>query len=881
MKVIKVKVFLMCLLLLFLKAYAKQNNQKSVQAYRINEPIKIDGILEETTWDGAVVSDFVQSDPIDGASPTEKTTVWVGFDENALYIAARLHDSQPDKIIARLGRRDDLVDSDWFMVAIDPYYDRRSGYQFGVNPAGSIIDMTLYNDVGQDNTWDGVWESATQINDKSWTVEMWIPFHQLRFKKKGNYVWGINFRRTIKRKNEEDTFVWIPREESGYVSHFARLEGIKDIKPGHNIELLPFTGGNAAFSPAEEGNPFQTGKDFSTNGGIDLKFALKSNLILDVSANPDFGQVEVDPAVINLTAIETYYTEKRPFFIEGANIFNFGSGGVFSLSAFDWANPSFFYSRRIGRSPQGSVNTNGYVEYPDWTTILAAAKITGKIGNGWNIGFLSALTSREFAEIDLNGEGWKEEVEPFSYYGVLRVQKEFNKGREGLGFITTSVIRDLSTGYLQDILNRNAFSLAVDGWTFLNRERTWVIIGWFGGTIVSGSKRAISHLQRSYLHYYQRPDASHVEVDEDATSLRGWAGRLYITKQGGNFIFNASLGAISPGFDSTDIGFQYEGDVFNAHIQAGYAFLHPGKVFRRWNFIFAAARNYDFGGNRIQEQLFFRLYAQLLNYWEGNIIVNFRPDRWSNRLTRGGPLVSYPASINTSFGINSDNRKPVVLSLNGSYDKGESGDNGWSASVGFRWKPRSNISLSINPGFSFNHSVAQWVSGVEDPLMTETYGKRYVFGTIDQKTLSCSIRVNWIFTPKLSLQTYIQPFIAVGAYDGYKELAQPGSFDFNIFGEANSTISYDAGIYSVDPDGMGHAPPFSFSNPDFNYKSLRGTIVLRWEYRPGSTLYAVWTQNRADYSHPGEFKFRRDFSNLLNAAGDNIFMIKFTYRFQL
>jgi hypothetical protein len=866
------------------KSGSQEQTQRVIAAVRAEEPIEVDGFLKEEVWQGEGYSGFIQSDPEDGAPASEKTVVRVAYDDRAIFVSARLYDSEPGKILNRLGRRDEFVDSDWFIFSVDPYYDRRSGYQFAVNPSGTKVDWTIYNDENRDHTWDGVWECKTRIDEKGWTVEIRIPFEQLRFKARQHYVWGVNFRRFIKRKNERAGLIWIPKKESGFVSHFARLEGINNIKTGRYIEVLPYSIGKAAFEAKEEGNPFATGKDYFGNAGIDLKVGLKSNLTLDFTANPDFGQVEVDPAVINLSAAESYYREKRPFFIEGANIFRFGRGGSNRNIGANWGNPRFFYSRRIGRPPQGSVDTDGCVNYPEWSTILAAAKITGKIGKGWNIGFLGSLTQREFAVIDLEGERSRQEVEPLSSYTVLRAQKEFNRGRQGLGFITTAVLRNLRNLELKDILNRNAFSFGIDGWTFLDRDKTWVITGWFGGTRVSGSKEKILDLQDSYPHYFQRPDATHVEIDENATSMSGWAGRVTLNKQKGNFIVNAALGAISPGFDSRDMGFQWDGDVINGHIMLGYRSFKPGKIFRRWFVNALHQRNYDFGGHKIGEQRITAwTYVQFLNYWSGRVEFGMSGERWDYELTRGGPLGYIPSSKWFEFSVHSDDRKPLVISAHNFFLSGKSGARIWAAFMGLRWKPRSNFTLAIFPEYVNEHITAQWVTAVEDEFMTDTYGTRYIFGTMDQKTLSCSIRMNWIFSPTLSLQAYIQPFISVGAYTGLKELARPKSFDFNRYGDNGSTISYWEAdeLYMVDPDGPGPAPAFDFENPDFNYKSLRGTVVLRWEYRPGSILYLVWTQKRADHSYPGDFRFGRDFGNLLRAPGDDIFMIKFTYRFKI
>ncbi|MCP2604677.1 carbohydrate binding family 9 domain-containing protein [Candidatus Aminicenantes bacterium AH-873-B07] len=869
--------------LIFSFVEAKQTQeQKIIRAIRTNEQIRVDGILKEKVWKNRGYSDFVQSDPIDGAKPTEKTVVWIAYDDEALYVAAQLYDSQPELIVCRLGRRDDFLDSDWFIFAIDPYYDRRSGFQFAVNPAGSIVDWTLYNDEWRDNTWDGVWDWAVNVNEKGWTVEIKIPFNQLRFQKREEYIWGVNFVRIIKRKNERDTYVWIPKGDSGYVSRFAKLIGIRNISPGRHIEFFPYTVGEAKFSPSEPGNPFKTGKDYLGNIGFDIKIGVRSNLTLDATINPDFGQVEVDPAVINLSAYETYYQEKRPFFIEGSNIFNaFGRGGSTMNVNINFAPPSFFYSRRIGRSPQGYVSRSGYIKFPDRTTILGAFKLTGKI-NGLNLGFINAFTAREYAEIDFKGRHFKEEVEPFSYYGVLRLQKEFNEGRHGIGFIATSVIRNLRNENLEDILNKRAFSLAIDGWTFLDKNKGWVLTGWLGGTLVEGSKTAILNLQKSSLHYFQRPDAKHVKLNEEATSLKGWSGRFTLSKQKGNFIFNMAIGAISPGFDCNDIGFQYNSfDVINSHIVFGYRWLHPGKIFRYWWFIIATFRNYDFGGNKTWEGYGIAVNGQFLNYWGFDFMFGYNPDILSNDLTRGGPLAVIPYGYQINFSISSDSRKSIVLNASTSlYNRPLEGYH-WNASLSLRWKPRSNIDISFRPGFYLRHSDIQWVTKIDDPFMIDTYGTRYIFAEIKQKTLFSEIRINWTFSPKLSLQLYFQPFIAVGKYSEFKELARPRSFVYNIFGEDSSTIIYSNGKYIVDPDGPGPAPVFSFWNPNFNFKSLRGTVVLRWEYLPGSTLYFVWTQNRTDYSHPGDFNFMRDLESLFTAKGDNIFLIKISYRWNI
>lgn len=877
----KLSVFLWCFFLLLTGLESTLSEEKEVWAIKIKGPIKIDGILEESPWQSQGFTGFTQSEPLDGEPATEKTTVWVGYDLSHLYIAARLYDSEPKNIITRLGRRDDELESDWFVVAVDPYFDKRSGFQFEVNPSGSIRDGTLFNDEGKNYTWDGVWSYAAHRDKKGWSVEIKIPYNQLRFKKKEQYIWGINFIRIIKRKNEKSFFSWVPKEESGYVSRFVVLRGIKDIKPSRLFDFMPFAVGKASVKPMEPGNPFQTGKEWTGNAGFDLKAGLKSHLTLNMTVNPDFGQVEVDPAVINISDQETYYEEKRPFFIEGADIFRFGTGGANTVRYIGWDNPDFFYSRRIGRSPQGYVQPYGYVDYPAWTTILTAAKVTGKIGRGWNIGFLSALTNRENATIEVNGERSKQEIEPFSYYGVMRAQKEFNQGNQGLGFIATSVLRNFQTDKLEEMIPNSAFAFAVDGWSFLDKDKTWVLTGWFGSTHVSGSQEAITLLQLSPLHYFQRPDVDYVHVNQDATSLSGWAGRLFLNKQKGNIVFNTAAGVMSPGFNSMDMGYHARGDVIHGHIETGYQTFHPGNVFRTWKLALAACRGYDFGGNKINENYILTASGRFLNYWSTVFLMSYDPTRYNHYLTRGGPIAEYPWGFTRSLSIQSDNRKKIIGSLSAHYRIHPYGAYNWSFYAGLKWKPRSNLSLSLSPGYMWRHSAGQWVTRVEDELKTETYGVRYVMSDIVVETIPIEIRINWTFTPKLSLQAYLQPYIGVGDYFDFKEWEKPRTFDFEVYGEENSTISLNDGVYTFDPDGSGPAESFSLRNPDFNLKSLRGTVVLRWEYSPGSTLFAVWTQNRADYSYPGQFDFSRDIQALFRAPGDHIFLIKVNHRFKL
>lgn len=823
-----------------------------VDAIRLAAPITIDGKLTEHVWqNGSGFSQFTQRDPIEGAPPTEKTVVHLAYDDEAIYIGARMFDSAPDSIIARLGRRDAFLTADQFGVYIDSYYDRRSGYYFSVNAAGTLYDGVLYNDEWDDDSWDGVWEAQVKIDEQGWTAEIRIPYSQLRFQKRDSYVWGVNFRRDIARKNESNFLVFRPKNSSGFVSRFADLVGIEKISPPRRMEILPYTTTKAEYLQHAAGNPFNDGSRYLPGLGADFKIGLGSNLTLDATVNPDFGQVEVDPAVVNLSDVETFFQEKRPFFIEGASTFRFGNGGANSNWSFNFPNPQFFYSRRIGRAPQGSTPAADFSDVPLGTNILGAAKLTGKLAKNVNFGTLHALTSRETADLQTTGQRWRAEVEPLTYYGVMRAQKEIHDGRQGLGVLSTLTARRFDDNLLRDQINSSALALGVDGWTFLDKDKKWVVTGWTGMSRVTGNEARLTALQRSSRHYLQRPDAKNFSVDEAATSLTGYAGRFAINKQKGNVVFNAAVGFVDPRFDINDMGFLFRGDVINAHVAGGYKWTKPGKITRYAQFNNAIFQSFDFDGNSIWTGVWHSGYFEFLNYYSLNYFLAYNPETVNNRRTRGGPLTINRPGYEIGFFANSDSRKTWVFGL-GSFGYSRGAGN-WDRSIDFsvEWKPAANVSVQLNPFLLWNIEDAQYVTEVEDPAATATFGKRYAFAELNHTELSASMRLNWTFTPRLSLQFYAQPLVSAGDYHNVKSLVRPKSYEFE---------KYDGVTVS-----------------DFNFKSLRGNAVLRWEYLSGSTLYFVWTQSRSDFEDTGEFRFNRSFDRLLSATADNIFLIKASY----
>ncbi len=858
-----------------------------VRAHKLSEPVSVDGVLNEYMYRSIhPISNFVQKEPDQGAAPSEKTEVWVAYDDEALYIAARLYDSNPDSIMALLDRRDNLNTADWFGVFIDSYRDKRSGNYFVVGPAGSIGDGVMYNDDWDDDDWDGVWLAKTQVDETGWTMEMRIPFSQLRFQNKEKQVWGINFRRDIGRKNEQIYLVYTPRMESGYVSRFPELIGIEGIRPSNALEVLPFVTTKAEYTHPSPGNPFNNGSRYTPDLGADIRYGISSNLILNATVNSDFGQVEVDPAVVNLSDVESFFNEKRPFFVEGANIFtNYGQGGGRNFWNFNFPYTTPFYSRRIGRTPHGNdtLGSTDHLDMPFATRILGAGKVTGKIADVWNVGTIHAVTAREFADYKIGGIRNRAEVEPMTYYGVGRLQRDYNDGHQGIGILSTHTRRQFFDNALKDGLNSSGSFVGLDGWTFLDSSKTWVVTGYGNLSNVQGDRIRITQLQRNSQHYFQRPDASHVDVDSNATSMTGYAARFYLIKQKGNTFFNSSLGFINPRYEVNDLGFLSRADVVNMHVGAGYNWTEPDGTFRRKELGGGIGQSYDFQNNLIHRVIVHFGFAQLMNYYTLNWSFAVNPNETvNNRRTRGGPLTINKPGYETNFLLNSDNSKDVVAEASfNSYNSDHTEYKNFNFWIQYR--PAPHITFSIGPQFEDETQRLMYIGEFEEPTATATYGHQYLFSQLAYKSVSANIRLNWTFTPTLSLQLYLQPLLSSGLYSKFKELSQSKTDNYLVYGKQGSTIQYveSTNRYLFDADGDGPSAAKSFDNPDFNFKSLRGNAVLRWEYLPGSVLYFVWTQNRNDEENNGDLQFNRSVDRLIRAKADNIFLVKLSYYFNM
>jgi Domain of unknown function (DUF5916)/Carbohydrate family 9 binding domain-like len=852
----------------------------TVRAVRSASPVVLDGRLDEPAWGEALAATgLLQSEPNEGQPATERTEIRIVYDDEAMYVGARMFDSEATKIRGRLSRRDDYhIDADYVTIYLDPHHDHLTGARFQVTAAGSLGDATLFNDTDEDESWDGVWDAKVTVDDKGWTAEIRIPFSQLRFASGEHQTWGLNVERSIRRKNESDWWELVLKKENGRVSRLGHLEGLDGIPPRPHLDLLPYTTARAEYVAPAPGDPFNSGRRYFGSAGLDLKWGVTSSLTLDGTVNPDFGQVEVDPAVVNLTAFETFYEEKRPFFTEGSNIFgNFGRSGTNSYDGFNRVDPTLFYSRRIGRSPQGPADGD-FVDQPTATTILGAAKLTGKTASGWSVGLIDAVTGREAARVDSAGRELSVDVEPPTNYLVGRAKRDI-ANRSSVGVIFTSVARSLGASPLANILNSRAYMVGTDGHLFLDSKRDWVVHGLFAGSHVQGSPASIFGLQRNSAHYFQRPDAPQVSVDAARTSLSGWDGQLNLNKNSGDVTVNAALWGVSPGFEVNDAGYFRTADRAGVHGVLVWKRPTPDRWTRSRSLVSAAYSTWNFNRENQGSGYFLAVNTTLLNYWDiqGQAIAS--RSAFDDRLTRGGPSARKVPGWSFYTTIESDSRKRLGVELTGnhSFDTAGGFDSGVSLALDIR--PSSSLTISTGPQITRGHSIAQYVRTVVDPLAVATFGSRYVCGDLNQTEVSMTTRVDLIFTPKASLQVYMQPLLSTGTYWNFKELAQARTLDFLIYGQSGSALSYDPRlrVYTADPDGAGPAPAFSFGAPDFNFKSLRVNAIFRWEWRLGSALYVVWTQQRQDLANPGDFALRRDISSMFGARGDNVFAVKLAY----
>jgi hypothetical protein len=840
-----------------------------VRAAPVNVPIHVDGRLTEPAWALAEpATTFTQLDPSEGAAASELTEVRILLGRHALYVGARLADRTPDRITARLARRDAKAESDWFEFQLDPYHDHRTAVAFAITPAGALRDALILPDGSRDDSWDPVWEAAAVVDSLGWTIEARVSLSQLRYRAGATSEWGIQLVRRISRRQETAVFAFVPKSEQGGVSRFGHLTGVEGLAAPRRLELLPH-----ALARVERRSVSKS----SASAGLDLRLGVWGDLTLAGTVNPDFGQVEVDPAVVNLTAFETFYPERRPFFIEGSDVFRFGESRA--DRPFDFSRP--FHSRRIGRPPQRVLDGEASADAPAETTIDGAVKLTGRPAEGWAVGLVDAITGPENAGyLDGFGARQRATVEPLTNFTIARVRREFAGGATTVGALVTAVHRNLADSALSALLHRAAWVGGAD-LTHAWANHAWQLDVSLLASHLTGTPRAVLRAQEAPARYLQRPDAKGLGVDSTRTTLSGWVAQAGLAKTAGaHWLGSVAYQEASPGFENNDAGFVRRVNVRSATATATYKEDRPGRLLRRYSLTARTNQTWNFDGARTFSVVSVSARGQFDNYWDLTLELEYFPNFQDDRASRGGPMVLVPDGPGTRIEFSSDPRR--TWSLGGSaYRNGIVGDvyHEGSATLFVRVRPSPTLEVQVEPAAQRNTLTYQYVTAIPDAYNTRTFGTRYVFARLEQTELAVITRADWTITPSLSLQFFVQPLVSAGSYHDFKELRAPGSFTFEVYGRDAGTIVLDpvTAELVVDPDGAGPAAMFRFEDPTFNLRSLRGNAVVRWEFHPGSTLFLVWQQQREDFAPVGTFAFGRDYGALFRAPAENVFHFKIAY----
>ncbi len=852
------------------------------RAVRRTAPVRIDGQLDDASWREAEPSgDFLQSWPAPGKAATERSEVRVLYDDQALYVGVRMFDASPDSIASGLGRRDATgatgIYSDWVHLVVDSYHDRRTAFRFSATPRGVQKDVYHYNDGQEDLNWDAVWEVGTQVDSLGWVAEYRIPLSQLRYGASGQdgaRTWGFQVQREIARRSERDTWApWTP-QDGGFVSRFGDLAGLVGVPQPERLEVMPYLSTRVTRAPGDAANPFYRRTSSKPSVGGDIKYGLPSGLTLSATVNPDFGQVEVDPAVVNLSAFETFFPEKRPFFLEGSDVFGFGQ----VVRQNDYGGQFFLYSRRIGRQPQRAVRDARFVDAPEQASIAGAAKVTGKVG-AWTVGLLDAVTLEQRARVlSPGGARYDAAVEPRTNYFAGRLKRDFRRGASTVGAMLQHTSRAVDDTAFVSLLRSDASFGGID-FEHNMRNRSVVASGYVAGSRVRGSPRAIASTQENSTHYFQRPDAAHLSYDSTRTALAGYIGQIALARRGANF-GSITYKETSPGLELNDLGFQSRTDYRALSTVAGHSNNTAGKRFRQYSAVAFSNDTWNFDGTAILHAYGSSANFSLLNLWGGGGSIAYQPGNiYSDRLLRGGPQARLPATYQANAYAYSDSRRPVSGNLSGGFTDDASGGGSQFVSVSADLRPASTLRVSVGPNLSRQHNTAQFVRSVREPMATATFGRRYLFADLHQTTLSIDTRVDFTLSPTLSFVMYAQPFVSAGRYEDLKEFLRPDGYDFAVYGRDRGTSRYDAATrsFTVDPDGEGPAAAFVVGDPSFNIRSLRGNAVMRWDYRPGSALYFVWQQQRSDYEPIGDFAAGRDVGAIFRGRPTNVFLLKATY----
>ncbi len=833
----------------------------------ISDAPRIDGFLNDPCWEeGNWSGDFVQRTPKSGAVASQNTIFKILYDDRNLYIAFKCFETEPDKIERQIGKRDQLK-GDAVGIAFDSYYDQRTAFEFDVTAAGGKVDM-----IGTDNgqswnfNWDAVWYAKTALFDSGWTAEIQVPFNQLRFSDKDEQIWGLHVTRRIYRFAEEDNWQLIPVDAPGMIHLFGELKGIKGISKKAHIELLPYTVGKIKFSKKETGNPFATGVDKTISAGFDAKVGLSSNFTLDMTVNPDFGQVEADPSELNLTVYETIFEERRPFFIEGRNLLEFNTNAG-----------SLFYSRRIGSPPRYNplIEESEFSTKPAETSILSAAKITGKTQNGLSLGILQCLTANEYATIrNINDDERHVKTQPLTSYSVAQIQKDFSRGNTVVGGIITSTNRIFDEPQF-NFLNKNAYT---GGFNILHQwhEKTYYVKFSGSGSYIGGDTSAMIETQRSPVRYFQRPDNKYMSVDSSLESMAGTCGELLIGKRGnGRFTYYERFGWSSPMFETNDLGYLSKSDFIDQKTAFSYKVNDPKNFYVKYSLFTEQVFRWDFSGKNQVNWVEINGSILLSNYWGGSGGIVYQYGINDPRILRGGPSMKLPSFYNPYFNVYSDQRKKFSGQFN---YVGNLYNDGLSKTGNYKLSNTWIAGHAITIG-----SALTYQPGIIDYYYVTTTGNKYIMGKLKRETAYLTLRIGVYITPEVSIQYYGNPYFSVGKYSNFRKVIDPNADNYRdrFYYYSDDEINFNSISNKLEINDLNDNTSFSFTNPDFQFRELHSNLVFRWEFRPSSNLYLVWTHGRSRYNNVSGGSLSSTASGLFDIYPENVFLIKLNYWFPL
>lgn len=836
------------------------NNKRRYTTVRLEEGLapRIDGFLNDECWNKGIWSGgFIQRQPFGGKPATEETLVKVLYDHGNLYVALLCLDREADKIRIRPDARD-AFSGDFAAIAIDSYFDKRTAFEFALTAAGQKLDQKHLGDFELDKNWNAVWKGKVSVNDSSWIAEMMIPFSQLRYSRKDEYVMGLHFSRSINRKSELSNWDYTPKTAPARVFLFGELDGISNIMHSRQIEFLPYV-----LSSVERRGITNAFDPLAISGGVDAKIGISSNYTLDVTVNPDFGQVEADPSVLNLTSYETFYQEKRPFFLEGNDVFDFSIDGN-----------SVYYSRRIGSPPSfpGTYRSIDVSDIPSFTTIISSAKLIGKNAKGLSVGVLNGITLEEYGKATIPGIDGVQRlpVEPLTNYFTSRLKKELNEGQTIFGGAISSVNRFFNDTLTPGIVPESSQTGGLDFIHYWNK-RTWYIEAKTVGSIISGDTESMLRTQMSHSHRFQRPDAGHLDIDSSASRLIGNGSLLGFGKKGGNFRFNLTGQYRTPGLNLNQMGYMSDADIASGTSGISYEMNRPNRIFLDYTAGIVHNAGWSFGGENILNRTTLSYDSRFRNFWGLKIRYLISYTVLDTRALWGGPALRNDLNKDLTFSVNTNTSKDLSAAAEIRYGNSNdmiSRNRGVKSEV--NWLPGKRIKLNIGASYTESKNNQQYIQTINGD------SPDYLTGLIDRKILEMVFRGDVFISPELSIRFYGSPYYSAGRYSGFKRVNEAGAHKLTdrfemldlTYDDQNNSYNYLLNGNSV-----------SFENPDFSFLEFRSNFVFRWEYKLGSTIYFVWANAktiRRDEYNPGSIT-----EDLFNVAGDNVFMIKFNYWFSL